>query len=318
MLLSRVRTLSGSLVKEETRQKLGAWWRGDDVVAEGEPAPDFPVAEQAPQAQVDPKSIMVQRIRVAEALWGGGNFGPGDAEFLTALAAQLGLNKEMSIGFIGVGLGGAARALVDETEVWITGYEANATMAAFGIEQCAIAGKAKKVEISVADYETIALPPRKFNDIISKETFYLVRDKARLVKQVAAAIKPGGTLLFTDYVTPGAPLSPEERDKFFIRDLGEALPIAPLHYAQLMSEAGFDLRVDEDISHNFGAYVTNGWANLRRMLDQLAEHEPNAAERALFMRIVAEEAALWGNRLEAFRAGRLAVHRFVALKPKPV
>jgi hypothetical protein len=54
------------------------------------------------------------------------------------------------------------------------------------------------------------------------------------------------------------------------------------------------------------------------MLDQLAEHETQGVDRAIFMRIVAEEAALWGNRLEAFRAGRLAVHRFVALKPKAI
>jgi ubiquinone/menaquinone biosynthesis C-methylase UbiE len=224
----------------------------------------------------------------------------------------------MSVGFVGVGLGGAARALVDETEVWITGYEANPTTAAMGVEQCTIAGKAKKVEISVANYETMTLPQRKFNNVISKETFYLVQDKARLIKQAAGAIKPGGTLLFTDYVAPGGPISAEEQGKFFIKDLGEAMPVAPADYAKIMADAGLDMRVDEDISPNFGAYVTNGWANLRRMLDQLAEHETQGVDRAIFMRIVAEEAALWGNRLEAFRAGRLAVHRFVALKPKAI
>ena len=312
-LLNRVK----SLVNEEAREKLGAWWRGD-IATRGMAVPSDLGGETGtqPAPSMDASSVMVQRIRVAEALWGAGNFGPGDAEFLTALAAQLGLTKEMSIGFIGVGLGGAARALVDETEVWITGYEANKTTAAMGVEQCTIAGKAKKVAISVVDYETLQLPAKKFNDIISKETFYLVRDKVRLIGQIAEAMKPGGTLLFTDFVTPGGALGTEERDRLFVRDLGEAMPIGPQDYAKIMSNAGLDQRVDEDISHNFGAFVTNGWANLRRMLDQLAGQEINPAERALFMRIVAEEAALWGNRLEAFRNGRLAVHRFVALKPK--
>jgi SAM-dependent methyltransferase len=317
LLLNRVKNLGQSLVPEETREKLGAWWRGDEATR-GVAVPQAGEAPAHPPPSLDAGDVMVQRIRVAEALWGGGNFGPGDAEFLTALAAQLGLTKEMSIGFVGVGLGGAARALVDETEVWITGYEANRTTAAIGVEQCTIAGKAKKVEISVVDYETLAMPAHKFNDVISKETFYLVRDKIRLVGQIAQSMKPGGTLLFTDFVTPAGPLTPEERDRLFIKDLGEALPIAPQDYAKIITGAGLDLRVDEDISHNFGAFVTNGWANLRGMLDQLAEHEPSPAERALFMRIVAEEAALWGNRLEAFRAGRLAVHRFVALQPKVI
>lgn len=313
-VLERVRHLGQSLLGPETRQRFGAWWRGIEPSAPH--AETQPAAEDGAQPEIGETSTILQRIRVAEALWGQGNFGPGDAEFLTALAAQLGLTKEMSLAFIGVGLGGAARALVDDTEVWITGFERNPAIAAVGVEQCTIAGKAKKVQISVTDYETLLLPAKKFNDVISKETLYLVRDKARLVKQIAGGVKPGGTFLFTDYVAPQGALSAEERDRLFPRELGEALPIPPVEYSQLMSDVGLDVRVNEDISGSFGEFVTQGWANLRRMLDQLAANKPNPAERALFMRIVAEEAAHWGNRLEAFRTGRLAVHRFVALKPR--
>jgi cyclopropane fatty-acyl-phospholipid synthase-like methyltransferase len=317
-VIDRVRNLGQTLLRPQTREKLEAWWHGaESLDAPLEGAPDTS-ADEAPQPEIQPGSTILQRIRVAEALWGHGNFGPGDAEFLTALAAQLGLTKEMSIAFIGVGLGGAARALVDDTEVWIAGYEANPTIAAIGVEQCTIAGKAKKVAISVVDYETLALPAKKFNDVISKETLYLVKDKARLLGQIASHMKPGGTILFTDYVAPAGALSAQERDQLFASELGEAMPISPTEYAKLMTDVGLDVRVNEDISGSFGEFVTQGWANLRRMLDQLAANEPNPAERALFMRIVAEEAAHWGNRLEAFRTGRLAVHRFVALKPGEV
>jgi len=317
-VIGRVRNLGQSLLKPQTREKLGAWWHGvERPMADATDAPDgADTGVSMPQPELGEGSTILQRIRVAEALWGHGNFGPGDAEFLTALAAQLGLTKEMSIGFIGVGLGGAARALVDDTEVWITGFEANPTIAAVGLEQCTIAGKAKKVQIAIENYETLSLPAKKFNDMISKETIYLVQDKARFIGQVAQGMKPGGTFLFTDYVAPQGPLSEEERDQLFARELGDASPISPADYGQLMSSVGFDVRVNEDISGSFGEFVTQGWANLRRMLDQLAVNEPNPAERALFMRIVAEEAAHWGNRLEAFRTGRLAVHRFVALKPR--
>jgi SAM-dependent methyltransferase len=316
-MLDRVRHLGQSLLKPQTRERLDAWWHGVEAEEHGVSVEGAPLAG-TPSVVVDPGSSIVQRVRVAEALWGHGNFGPGDAEFLTMLAAQLGLTKEMSLAVIGVGLGGAARALVDDTEVWITGIEGNATVAALGIEQCTLAGKAKKVEISAADYETLSLPARKFNDVISKETLYLVRDKARLIAQIAGGMKPGGTFIFTDYVTPQGPLSAEECDQLFARELGEPLPIAPGDYASPMGAAGFDLRVNEDISAAFGEYITQGWTNLRRMLDQLAANEENPAERALFMRIVAEEASHWANRLEAFRTGRLAVYRFVALKARDV
>ena len=317
-VIGRVRHLGQTLLRPETREKLDAWWRGIDRPASAKDAEAGGPVPDAGQPEFQEGSTILQRIRVAEALWGHGNFGPGDAEFLTALAAQLGLTKEMSLAFIGVGLGGAARALVDDTEVWITGYEANATIAAVGIEQCTIAGKAKKVAISVTDYETLNLPAKKFNDVISKETLYLVRDKARLLGQIAQNMKPGGTFLFSDYVAPQGEITAEERDQFFARELGEALPISPHEYAKQMTAVGLDVRVNEDISGSFGDFVTQGWANLRRMLDQLTVNEPNPAERALFMRIVAEEASHWGNRLEAFRTGRLAVHRFVALKPREV
>src|SRR5262249_5975511 len=156
-VLGRMRNLGQSLLKAETRERLGAWWRG----VERSPSIDENL-NPAQARRLEPvgagASSITQRLRVAETLWGPGNFGPGDAEFLTALAAQLGLTKEMSIAFIGVGLGGAARALVDDTEVWITGFEANPTLAAAGTEQCTIAGKGKKIAITLCDYETLELP----------------------------------------------------------------------------------------------------------------------------------------------------------------
>lgn len=317
-VLARVRTLGQTLLGPDARERLGAWWRGDAVRPQDGSTQNEEATAGGEAPLVGPPAdypTLYQRIRVSEALWGAGNLGPGDAEFLTALAAQLGLTKEMSIACVGVGLGGAARALVDETGVWITGYEANPVVAEIGVQQCTIAGKAKKVTHTVCNYETLTLPKGKFNDVISKEAFYLVQDKARLLGQLHATMKPGGTLLFTDYVVRGAPLSPTEQGHLFNAEWGPATPISPEHYGRLIEAAGFDLRVNESISDRYAEFVTDGWSNVRRMLDHLAAQEIDATARALFLRTVAEEAELWGNRLEAFRAGRLAVHRVVALKP---
>lgn len=326
-VLARVKSISETLVGPDTRARLGAWWRGDAVInrrghggASGAPSGPLMDAEQiadttVPLDAVTDSEALKIRIKVSEQLWGQGNLGPGDSEFVTELCSSLRLNKEKSIAFLGVGLGGAARAIVAETDVWISGFESNESVAREGIEQNTIAGKAKKITVTITDYETISLPKRKFSEVISKDELHLVRDKARLIKEVSETLKPGGTFMFTDFVAPGSALSPEERDRLFTPQWGAADPVTPKVYADLVKDAGLDLRVNADITPRFAQMVTSGWANLRRLLDHMAGEEPDPARRALLLRVVAEEAAIWANRLEAFRDRRLALYRVVALKP---
>lgn len=321
-MLARVKSISETLIGSDARARFGAWWRGDIAATrrrreEGEGtlmAPEQIADANVPLDPVTDVEALRIRIKVSEQLWGQGNLGPGDSEFVTELCTSLRLNKEKSIAFLGVGLGGAARAIVNETDVWITGFESNEEVAREGIEQNMIAGKAKKVTITVSDYETLVLPKRKYTDVISKDELHLVQDKARLIKEVYETIKPGGTFLFTDFVEPGAPLSPAERAQLFTPQWGIAAPVSPPTYAQFVTDAGFDLRVNSDITPRFAQVVTNGWANLRKLLDHMAGEETDPARRALLLRVVAEEAAVWANRLEAFRENKLALYRVVALK----
>lgn len=312
LMLERVKQLSENLIGSQTREKLSAWWRGGD--GRIEPTANGPQSESAESHLEGSADIPNQRIRVIEALWGEGNVAPADAQFLSSLS-QLGLTKEMSIGFIGIGLGGTARALTNETDVWISGYEADAAVAVVAIEQCTFAGKSKKVTITGGNYDDLQIPAKKFNSIVSKEALYLARDKARLIKQIADGIKTGGSFLYTDYVAPKSGLNDEQLARLFPADAKLAEPVAPDAHVEWMKAAGFDVRVHEDMTALFGDFVMEGWANLRRMLDQIAADKPTPAERAAFLRSVGDEAALWGNRLEAFRDGHLAVYRFVALKP---
>jgi len=324
-MLARVKTIRESLVGPELRARVGAWWRGDMMEPGRRAAPPEGAAGTLMDAdQIADTSIQLDavtdsealkiRIKVSEQLWGPGNLGPGDAEFVTELCGSLRLSKEKSVAFLGVGLGGAARAITNETEAWITGFDSNEAVAREGIEQNTFAGKAKKVTVTVCDYETLSLPKKKFNDVISKDELHLVHDKARLIKEIAETIKPGGTFLFTDFVAPGEPLTPEQLALLFSSQWGTPRPVSPGVYAKFVQDAGLDLRVNADITPRFAQMVTGGWANLRRLLDHMAGEETDPSRRALLLRVVAEEAGIWANRLEAFRDGRLALYRFVALK----
>lgn len=315
-LLTKVREITDTLLSDDARQRLGAWWRGEPRQEQALATGSDEFLELSGVVVPAPtETSIAHRIAVAEQLWGAGNLSPGDSDFTRELGVTLGLSKEKSIAFIGVGLGGAARAIVDETEVWVTGYESNASITALAIEQNTMAGKAKKVTVGHVDLEALDLPKQKFNAVVAKESFYLIKDKAKLLATVAGSLRPGGYLVFTDYVENGAKLDESQRQALFCQDWGAPFPVMPQEYRSLIEAHGLELRVDEDVSERYAAYATRGWSNLRRMLDRLGQESDDIANRNAIMRVIAEEASIWANRLDAFRDGRMAVHRFLAMKP---
>ncbi len=307
-MLARVMSLRDTLLGDETRRKLGLWWRGENVHSmqprDGEPRQDA--------VPVDVACTLLHRIVVGEHLWGRGNLGPGESDFIRELGVGLALTKEKSIAYMGIGLAGAARAIVADSGVWITGYDANAIVSKLAVEQNTMAGMAKKITVATDDFATLAIPPNKYDDIIATEGFSKVEDKARLFGQVAHALRPSGTLLFTEYVAVGEPMTDEERHALFCQDFGEPFPVPSSEYRTLVETNGLDLHIDEDVTGRYAGYATAGWSNLRRILDRLTEDCDEAGERTAIIRAVADAAALWANRIEAFRTGRLAVHRFLA------
>ena len=71
---------------------------------------------------------MVQR------LWGDGFSSPGEAEHVMMLVKPLGLNETMGVLDLNPGLCGSTRVIADSTGAWVTGLEADADLAAAGME----------------------------------------------------------------------------------------------------------------------------------------------------------------------------------------
>jgi cyclopropane fatty-acyl-phospholipid synthase-like methyltransferase len=305
-MLARVKSLPASLMGASMRKRVGAWWRG------GRPARGKDDASPGPpQDEPSPTDWLV----VAERLWGPSNLGPGEDEFIPRLALGLNLSAEKTMAYFGVGLGGAARRIVDKTDVWIVGYEADADAAACGIEQCRRVGRGRKVAINHVTYDYLNLPKDKFHAVLAKEAFYNVADRGRVFRQIDWALKGGGSLLFTDYIVTRDPLSAEACSALFGKRAAPVSPCSAESYLGLMKAHDFDVRVDEDITDPYVDFVTEGWSNLRALLDHLGMQADNPVRRMHFLRAVAEEAAMWANRLEALRSRKLGVRRFLAIKP---
>jgi SAM-dependent methyltransferase len=326
MVAARVKHLSERVLSPEARRQLRAWWLGEVLDERADPVlknSDQTIAAEAKHsARVSPVSlgeddVHVLRLFLAELLWGAGNVSPADQEFVTEFALRLGLSSKKGIAFLGVGLGGAAREIADKTGVWITGFEANKAAAKLGAKQCAHEAGGEKISIECVDFETLTLPKKKFSDIICKEALHPVRDKKRLIMEIANSMKAGGTLLIMGPVEIQQPAGAHESARLLPGIWGDLEPVSVAAYASLIKDAGLDLRVNEDITPRYLELVAEGWSKLRRVVDRFTEAKLGKAARSFCLRVIAEEAELWAKRLEAFHDRRLAIHRIAAIKSRP-
>ncbi len=285
---------------------LSAWWRSDTALAEA--GREF-FSRRAMREDGPPDWLLL-----AEQLWGIGNVRPGEENFRADITNTLDLSGETTLAYFNIGLGGAARGLAGSVSLSVTGYERTPEAAVWGSDLCKRLGKGRKVSIARADYDRMVLAKDKFHYIVGKDAFHAVSDKARLFGQLARGLKPGGSLLFTDYVT-SAPLSPGDCIVVFGSRPPAVSPCSQDDFQKLLSDCGFVLRSSDDLTERYVGFITEGWSNLRAILDHLEGHAANPARALHFVQNVANEAAVWANRLDALRSGRLSIRRYLANKP---
>lgn len=291
------------------RIRLKAWWDGYSVRLPK--LSKKPVKTEikghditAPEARLpwdDP------RISLVQAVWGDGFDRPGSREFVLELLKPVGLDPSMSVAVLDAGLGGAARSVSKAFDVWITGFEGEGKLAEVGNELSRIAGLAKKAPIHHTDADKPDLRTRGYDCIFAHESFFLVAEKEQMLEVVERALKPGGQLLFTDYV-----LADSRSDSPALTAMLEKEPKSPAlwsvyDYREALGDLELDIRISEDITPRITAMITEAWhafmESARRSRDLQADGD-----------LVIEEAELWTRRLKALEEGALRVYRFHALK----
>jgi SAM-dependent methyltransferase len=287
------------------RRHFHAWWEGYYV--------DEPNEREAPAQQPiteeDKKNDKwsQERIKVAELIWGDGFTFPGGADHVLQMVKPMTLTSAKSMLDIGCGLGGATRAIAKTFGTWVVGMEASPALAAAGMQYSEMAGLAKKAPIQHFDPTSIELPPKKYDAICLRNTFSNLADKHRLLVQVEKSLRPGGSILVSDFAIgkPGAS--------------GPALSAwsaAEDHPPQLCTLEDFkrefdglklDTRVSEDMTTEFRGIVVQGWAHLAELLEGKSIEPGEAAA-------LAKEIKLWQLRLAALDSGDLRIVRLFGLK----
>lgn len=317
-------------IKVPIKWRMKAWWEGYDlddvkaVLARGgdveeelgnnptTPEPESEEESDAPEAMVwDDK-----RLETAQLIWGEGYCGPGGSEYVTSMSKLLGMTSKMSVAVIGAGLGGPSRVLAEEFGAWITGYEESKNLAKKGMELSTKAGLESKAPIQ--NFDPIAEEPfdRTFDRAYSKEALYTVENKPKLLRNVFENLKDGGLFLINDYVLGSTnALANKDVQKWLRQEPTQPHPVTSKDMEELLTDRGYKLRVNEDITDLYIDMIAKSWAGVSDVIESLNNNPEDQTET--IQRLV-KEAEFWMLRSKIMKDGHVKVWRFLAYKPSEI
>jgi len=299
------------------RVRFNAWWTGEDVALVRQPGQsvkgmaigigEAPGLDENTDGD-DDELWSTARISVIQSVWGEGFTEPGGAKFTKNLLGWLALNSRQSVLDLTAGLGGVARSIAADQNLWMAALEPVPELAAEGRRQSIAAGLGRQVPIALADLETHELAKARYDAIYSRERLFTVRKKAKLLSGCAEALKPRGQILITDYMrnqdTGGAELAAcwGQHEK--------ELPSAwtKKAYVDCMTELGFNILTAQDITEDMVEYIKSAW---RRVPNLIAESAFNHRQIGYLVK----EGEIWMARLRAMEDGKLTVARIHAQMP---
>jgi hypothetical protein len=246
------------------------------------------------------------RIGIAEALWGEGFLSPGGAAETLRLAKPMGLSAASSLILLGAGSGGSTCSIATSLGVWVSGFEANARLAALANERSVCAGLGKRAQVDTWDPRAPKFPLHYYHHGMALEPLHGAQPEPTLAA-LSLALKPGGQLVLVELV---ADLKLDAADPTVAAwaRLDHRPPDVPgeLTVSRVLGRLGFDVRIVEDITRRHMQQSVAGWHTAVRAIE---DTRPTLHELALIVR----EAELWLARYRLMRAGRLRLVRWHAI-----
>lgn len=293
------------------RLRFKAWWEGYDLELRRKEADAAALEIEEKKHEVHyeaPKfDWETARIALVQEVWGPGFVGPGGEEAILNLVKPLGLDPAMALLELGARLGGAARIMADHFGVWVTGFEADNRLVEAGMELSTMAGLTKKAPIKSFDPEHFEIQPKSFDCVFSRDFFFTIEDKDRLLKMIEFALKDRGQLLFTDFVTAEPGRSTPALKEWIAAEPETPHLWAVEDYTKALAALKFDVRITEDITEDLCKQVTSRWAGYMAGVDQAAlDSEATSA--------LVNEVKFWTRRVKVMEAGDLRAFRILGLK----
>lgn len=251
------------------------------------------------------------KLEVSQRVFGRGFVVPGGADHAVETVRSLGLDPVQSVLDLSMGLGGPAAAVAEKYGVWITGYERNrALLETAGIVLTTIKA-GDQVRSNHLDPDTLYLPRKKFDVVISSESMHRIQDRISLIGKVRGALKDWGQFLMSDYVL-AQDGEPSKRLLTWLQSRGEPVTLwTREQYEVALANQELDIRVIRDESELHAEMIRQEFANFVTTLNANKSVTETPVGRSALMEIAED----WSRLAALLTSGELQLVRFLALKP---
>jgi hypothetical protein len=247
------------------------------------------------------------RLGVADELWGEGCQWPGGTDEVMRCTVPFGLAPSSSLLLLGAGAAGPTVRIATELGIWVSGFEADPVLALVAERRIQKAGAvAKRSSVQALDLAKPVFKKNAFHSALSIEALRGEQPQM-MIAAMRRAIKFGGQMAVIETVAP-QPLDPgDPAVAAWCRLERRAPPPAGFDWiTKPMSERGFDLRVNEDLTARQVRYAVTAWMRLVR---EMKTNRP-PPRRAM---AVVNEAELWFRRIDLMTTGKLKVMRWLSI-----
>ena len=248
-----------------------------------------------------------QRIRAAEAIWGIGKLGPEPKILLQEWVPPLGLSPDKKLLELGCRLATISNECARYWGSRATAMEDDPYLALEARERSVAIDPNQKVMVIQLDPNLPLFPPNSYDAAICRDQIATAKRKSNLLEMLRGALRQNGQALFVETV-----LRSENLPDYRATQLLEAwyqlepTPPKPLSLNQVTNdfiEAGFKLRLVEDVTEHYTTEIGENFAVLPKRLKQA---KIPIALHPLVMR----EVERIGAKARACESAGLAIYRF--------
>lgn len=222
------------------------------------------------------------------------------------LAARAGIGKDTRLVDFCAGLGGPSRYFAHRYGADVTGIELTPARVKGAEELTRRVGLQHRVRVIEGNVMQTPLAAGSVDVVVSQEALLHVPDKPRALKEAHRILKPGGRIVFTDWVAH-RPLSDADRQLMW-----QGMAVADLYdlptYAELVHGAGFVVNAVEDLTAEWSEVLVHRLAMYRKLREETQAAGTPAGHDAFYesyVRLVdlVSEAVLGGGRFSGQKPG---------------
>jgi SAM-dependent methyltransferase len=175
------------------------------------------------------------------------------------------------------------------------------------------AGLDSKAPIQHYDPNSEAPFERTFDRAYSEEVLYTAEDKPKLLTNIFNNLKDSGLFLINDYTLGSMDsLGNKGLQKWLSQEPNQPFPVPSDVMEKLLTDCGYVLRVNEDITDQYIDMIARSWAGVGEVIESLTKHHEDQSDTT--QRLV-KEAEFWMLRSKILKEGHLKVWHFLAYKP---